>query len=156
MEKVMIALDYNLTAQKVADAGFLLAKSIKAEVILLHVITDPTLYPTTGYFPLAYFDSKKEMDSTDLDNSDGMKKEALKFLNKSRELLGDESLQILVKEGDSAETILETAKELHVDIIVMGSHSSRWLENILIGSLTEKVLRHTSIPLYIIPIRKNT
>lgn len=151
----MIALDYNPTEQKVAEKGFMLAKSMKAEVILLHVITDPSHYPKTGYYPLLNIHSKRMMDSTSFDNSDVMREEALKFLNKTKEYHGDESIQILVKEGDSAETILETSKELNVDIIVMGSHSSRWLEDILIGSVTEKVLRHTSIPLYIIPIRKN-
>ncbi|MFZ4058230.1 MAG: universal stress protein [Ferruginibacter sp.] len=39
--------------------------------------------------------------------------------------------------------------------MVMGSHSSRWLENILLGSITEKVLRHTFTPLFIIPTKKH-
>lgn len=36
MNKVLIALDYNLTAQKVAEAGFSMAKSMNAEITLLH------------------------------------------------------------------------------------------------------------------------
>ena len=39
MKKVLIALDYNPTAQKVAEHGFELATAMKAEIILLHVIT---------------------------------------------------------------------------------------------------------------------
>jgi nucleotide-binding universal stress UspA family protein len=35
--------------------------------------------------------------------------------------------------------------------IVMGSHSRKWLEEIVLGSVTEKVLHHTSIPMFIIP-----
>jgi nucleotide-binding universal stress UspA family protein len=61
----------------------------------------------------------------------------------------------LVKEGDFGETIVKTATDLHADIIVMGSHSRRWLDEILMGSVTEKVLHHTSIPLFIIPIKKH-
>jgi len=45
---------------------------------------------------------------------------------------------------------------LHADIIVMGSHSRRWLENIVMGSVTEEVLHHTSIPLFIIPTKKHS
>jgi hypothetical protein len=36
MKKVLIALDYDLTAQKVAETSYAMAKAMKAEVILLH------------------------------------------------------------------------------------------------------------------------
>lgn len=54
-----------------------------------------------------------------------------------------------------AKSILKTAKDLHTDIIVMGSHSRRWLEEILMGSVTEKVLQLTAIPLFIVPTKKH-
>ena len=63
-------------------------------------------------------------------------------------------LKTLVKEGSIAETILQVAEELNADIIVMGSHSKRWLENMLMGSITEYVLHHSSVPLLIIPTKK--
>jgi nucleotide-binding universal stress UspA family protein len=44
---------------------------------------------------------------------------------------------------------------MKADVIVIGSHSRKWLENIVMGSVTEKVLHHTSIPLLIVPTRKN-
>jgi nucleotide-binding universal stress UspA family protein len=44
---------------------------------------------------------------------------------------------------------------MNASIIVMGSHSHKWIENVLLGSVTEKVLRHTTIPLFIIPTKKS-
>jgi len=44
IKKVLIALDYNPTAQKVAEEGFSMAKAMKAEVILLHIILEPFYY----------------------------------------------------------------------------------------------------------------
>ena len=85
---------------------------------------------------------------------DGLKNATLQYLDKTREHLGDNTIQTLVKEGDLAETILKTAEELHSDIIVIGSHSQKWLENILLGSVSEKVLQASSIPLFIVPTRK--
>jgi nucleotide-binding universal stress UspA family protein len=35
----------------------------------------------------------------------------------------------------------------------MGSHSRRWLEKILMGSVTETVLHKTTIPLFIVPTK---
>ena len=44
MKKILIALDYNPTAQKIAETGFSLAKAMNAQVVLLHVIADPVYY----------------------------------------------------------------------------------------------------------------
>jgi len=155
MKKVLIALDYNPTAQKVAEVGFSMAKSMNAEVILLHVITDPVFYSTAGYSPIMGFNGYMDMGPVQLDSVDGLKNASLQYLDKSREHLGDKSIQTIVKEGDFAEAILEAAKELKADVIVIGSHSQKWLENIVMGSVTEKVLHHTSIPLLIVPTKKN-
>jgi len=91
-----------------------------------------------------------------LESVDGLKKASLQYLEKSKQHLGDNNIQTMVKEGDFADTILETAKEVNADIIVIGSHSRKWLENIVMGSVTEKVLRQTSIPLFIIPTKKSS
>jgi nucleotide-binding universal stress UspA family protein len=154
MKKVLIALDYNPTAQKVAEVGFSMAKSMDAEVILLHVITDPVFYSTAGYSPIMGFNGYIDMGPIQLDSVDGLKNASLQYLNKSKQHLGDNTIRTMVKEGDFADTILQTAKEEHSDIIVIGSHSRKWLENIVMGSVTEKVLHHTSIPLFIVPTKK--
>lgn len=154
MQKVLIALDYDPTAQKVAEVGFLLAKTMGAEVILLHVVSDPVYYSSTEYSPIMGFSGYMDTAPLQLDSVDGLRKASQQFLDKSKRHLGDEAIQTLVKEGDFAESILKAAKELHADIIVMGSHSRKWLENIVMGSVTEEVLHHTSIPLFIIPTKK--
>ncbi len=156
MKKVLIALDYNPTAQKVAETGFSLAKSLNAEVTLLHVISDPVIYSIPGYSPIMGFDGYLKMGSTVLDSIENLKNGSLQYLDKIRQHLGEKAIKTLVKDGDFADTILETAQELNADFIIVGSHSQKWLENILIGSVAEKVLRQTKIPLLIIPIRKDT
>jgi nucleotide-binding universal stress UspA family protein len=155
VKKVLIALDYNPTAQKVAESGFSLAKNMGAEIILLHVITDPVYYSSTEYSPIMGFTGHLDTDLLQSDSVAALKKASQQFLDKSKHHLGDETIQTLVEEGDYAESILKTAKDLHVDVIVMGTHSRKWLENIVMGSVTEKVLNHTSIPLFIIPTKKH-
>lgn len=155
MKKVLIALDYNPTAQKVAEVGFSMAKSMNAEAILLHVIMDPLFYSTPGYSPIMGFNGYMDMGPVQLESVEGLKNASLQYLDKSREHLGDKSIQTIVKEGDFADAILETAKEFNANIIVIGSHSRKWLENILMGSVTEKVMHHTTIPLLIVPTKKS-
>jgi nucleotide-binding universal stress UspA family protein len=155
MKKVLIALDYDHTAQKVAEKGFSLAKTMDAEVVLLHVFTDEAYYSTLEYSPIIGFSGFSGEDFSRLISTEGMTKASNYFLEKIKDHLGDNSVLVMVEEGDFAEVILKTARHIHADIIVMGSHSRRWLEKILMGSVTEKVLHRTSIPLFIIPTKGN-
>jgi len=155
MKTILIALDYDSTAQKVAAQGFSLAKSMDAHVILLHVISDPVYYSSTEYSPIMGLDTMMDLDPVQLENVDGLKKVAHNFLEKFKTHFGDKATQTVVKEGDYADCILKTANDKHADIIVMGSHSHRWLEEIVMGSITENVLHHTTLPLFIIPTKKS-
>jgi nucleotide-binding universal stress UspA family protein len=144
IKKVLIALDYDETSQKVAEQGFSMAQAMNAETILLHVISEQPVY-YSGY---------GNMRELRVDIMDDLQKSTQKFLDKVKKHLGDESVKTILKEGRIAETILNTAKELNVDIIVIGSHSRKWLENIIMGSQAVDVLKETTIPLYIIPTKK--
>jgi len=152
--KVLIALDYNPTAQKIAESGYALAKSMGGEAILMHVLTDLVYYSSSEFSPIMGYTGYMDSGPLQLDSMDELKNAAQHFLDKTKLHLDDQTIQTQVKEGDFAESILKTAKELHADIIVMGSHSRRWLENIVMGSVTEEVLHHTTIPLFIIPTKK--
>ncbi len=154
MKKILIALDYDPTAQKVAEEGFSLATAMKAEVILLHVIPDPVYYSSTAYSPIMGFGGYMDIDMLQPGIDDRLKTASQDFLDKSKDHLGNTNIQTLVKEGNVEDAILSAAKELLADIIVMGSHSRKWLEAIVMGSITEKVLHHTSIPLFIIPTKQ--
>ena len=150
VKKILIALDYNPTAKKVAEDGYAMAKAMGAEVILLHVVIDlamySSIYPTMGIWQI------NENGVVDL--YENANKNAHKFLDKAKHYLGDASIQTFLKEGDTAQMILNISSEMKVDCIVMGSHSQEWLENIVMGSVTEEVLRKTKIPLFIIPTKK--
>ena len=155
MKKVLIALDYDPTAQKVAEAGFSIATTMKAEVTLLHVISDPLFYSSVEYSPIMGFNGYMDTAQLQLNSVDSLKKASLHFLEKSKNHLGDKSIHTLVEEGEVADSVLRIAEKMKADIIVMGSHSRKWLENIIIGSATEKVLHSTKVPLLIIPTKKN-
>jgi len=144
MKKVLIAIDYDQTAKKVAEKGFSLAKAMNAEITLLHVISKPVLY----------YSSYMATVPLQINNVSELNAIAQNFLDKTKHDLRGETIQTMVKEGDTAESILESAKKMNADIIVMGTHSRKWLENILMGSVAENVLKHSTLPLFIIPTKK--
>ncbi len=53
------------------------------------------------------------------------------------------------------EAILDTAEELGCDLIFMASHGQRGLKGLLLGSQTQKVLAHTSIPVLVSTVESN-
>ena len=154
MKKVLIALDYDPTAQKIAEQGYSLAKTMEAEVLLMHVVTDPVYYTSTEYSPIMGFGGYMDVAQFQPGTIEGLKSASKHYLDKTKLHLGDEAIQTSVKEGDVADSILKAAKEYHADIIVLGSHSRRWLENIVIGSVAGEVLNNSEIPLFIIPTKK--
>ena len=50
----------------------------------------------------------------------------------------------------SAETIIHTAEELKVDLIVMGSHGRKGFQKWLLGSFAQDVLNQTTLPVFIV------
>ncbi len=101
MKKVLIALDYDPTAQKVAEVGFSLAKAMNCKVILLHVIADATYYSMIEYSWVSGYMGFTDTDAKHLFDG-GLKKAMKLYLDKSKHHLGDNSIQTLVKEGDFA------------------------------------------------------
>lgn len=157
MENILIALDYNPTAQKIAEIGFSLAKNNQTTITLLHVITDVTYYSSTVYDPIMGFGGYVNLDLLQPDMINELKKTSLQFLEKTKHHLGNHNnIKTQVTEGNAAKAILAVAKEINANVIVMGSHSRRWLENILMGSITADVLHHTTVPLFIIPTKKHS
>jgi nucleotide-binding universal stress UspA family protein len=155
MTKILIALDYDPTAQKVAEVGYSYAKLLNAEITLLHVINDPVFYYSKEYSPIMGFSGYLEAGRYQLETVEGIIAASQFFLDATKRHLGDETIKTQVKEGDFADEILKVAQKQKIDIIVLGSHSKKWLENIIMGSVTEKVLRQTIIPLLIIPTKKH-
>jgi nucleotide-binding universal stress UspA family protein len=152
--RVLIALDYDPTATEVAEKGFLLAKSMDAELILLHVVSDLVLYSNADYSPIMGFTGFNDLSQIQMERTDELKNVSRNYLENTRQHLGDENIKIVVEEGDFADTIITVAGKMGVDMIVMGSHSRKWLEEILVGSVTETVLRRTEVPLFIVPTKQ--
>jgi nucleotide-binding universal stress UspA family protein len=94
------------------------------------------------------------MGPLQLDTVVELKDASQQFLDRTKLLLDDVTIQTVVKEGDFADSIIETVIEFDIDILVMGSLSKKWLENIVMGSVTEQVMKKTPIPIFIVPTRK--
>ena len=73
--------------------------------------------------------------------------EEAKNNSKGQDFVTDE---ILIKTGVPAETIVQTAKQRNCDLIVVGTHGQGIIKDFLIGSTAKWVLRHSTIPVFVI------
>ena len=63
----------------------------------------------------------------------------------------DYKIKAFAEEGSPYELILKIADEWAADLIIMGTHGRTGLAHLLMGSVAEKVIRHSIKPLFIIP-----
>jgi nucleotide-binding universal stress UspA family protein len=154
IKRVLIALDYDNNARKIAEMGYSIAKAMEAEVVLLHVLVDATYYSAVEYSPMLGMGSFNYTDFSKLMEEEGLKHGAKYFLENIKTHLGDDNISTKVGEGDFADIILNRADNYNSDLIVLGSYKKGWFEKMLAGDVTEKVLRQTEVPLLIVPIHE--
>jgi nucleotide-binding universal stress UspA family protein len=83
MKRVLIALDFDPTAQKVAEAGYSLAKAMGARVTLLHVIAEDIYYSSLEYSPITGFSGFSNADFSLMASSEGLSHASEYFLDSS-------------------------------------------------------------------------
>ena len=149
MKKVLVAIDYDPSAQKVAEEGHALAKGLAADLILLHVVAEQAYYSSLEFSPIMGFTGFTDQHIPEAVEAE-LKKEAQRYLDECKQHLGG-PVKTIVAEGLYADTILKIAAEEQADIIVIGRHSRRGLGKLLIGSVAEKVLHRSPVSLFIIP-----
>lgn len=126
--KILVPTDFSECASTAVHAAAAMHRATGLEVLLLHV-TEPA-------------HQGLRVQTNDLHTQ--MKAEAQKGLaTLVTETFGrSESVRTLVKEGRPAEVICETASEQQVDAILMPTHGHAGLKHAILGSVTEKVVRH--------------
>jgi nucleotide-binding universal stress UspA family protein len=67
----------------------------------------------------------------------------------------DRVSSILVHEGDEVDEILKTAEKLKSDIITLGAHGKGILSHTFLGTVPDKLLRRSRIPVLVVPIPKD-
>ncbi len=153
MRKILVALDYDNSAREVAETGHQLAKSLRAETALLHVVPEARYFSSLKYSPIMGYDNLSGFDEVETDRGSEAIRIAENFLDQFKDLLEDGEINTLVRTGEFSESILAAAAELDADMIVMGTHHRSGIERIFAGSVAEKVLHQSGIPVLVIPAK---
>jgi nucleotide-binding universal stress UspA family protein len=157
MKKVLITLDYDPSPHKVAETGFSIAKTLGVGITLQHVETDELYFKLLDIVTVMGNYSQRNISNGIQKMGVELKDLSVQFLNATNINVGDANVHTLIKNGDSNESVLELAKEINADVIViiMALHGRKWLKNRNVESTAENVSLNSSVPVLVIPIFRN-
>ena len=137
IDKILWSTDFSDEAQEALLFADAFAKTFDAKIIALHVVPDisPALY-----------DAAQVVKGELAKRVAYVKEEAQKKFD-SLKKVKDLEFKALVKEGNAAKKIIETAEEENVDLIVLGRRGLSAIEKLFIGSVANQVLRNSPVPL---------
>jgi nucleotide-binding universal stress UspA family protein len=145
-KNILIATDGSKLAHKAVDHGLELAKSIGAKVTA--VIVEP---------PFNVFDvrtSHRQQISQEFEHhAQAVKQHATKVLGEvasAAQKIGLNCDTVQIEHEQPYEAIIKTAENKGCDAIVMASHGRSGISAVLLGSVTNKVLTHTVIPVLVV------
>jgi nucleotide-binding universal stress UspA family protein len=139
---ILIATDGSELAGKAVKAGLQLAKDLNAKVSAV-TVTEPWTAYVTGEAAIAL-----PIDELEKSIAESAAR-VLATVDMAAKEIGVDCKGLHVKEQYPAEGILECAKSLGCDLIVMASHGRRGLGRLLLGSAAVNVLTHTTTPVLI-------
>jgi len=148
MKRIIAAIDFSDTSQPVVEAAVKLARALNEGLHIVHVVEAEPTYAAYGFSP-DEFPAMHEIQQESL----------LRSERKLEEIAAQSSLksiQTKVLQGHPLHRILEYAKEVDSDMLVLGSHGHGFLGSLLLGSVAEGCIRKAEIPALIIPAGKSS
>jgi nucleotide-binding universal stress UspA family protein len=144
LNSVVVAFDFGETSTQALRYGHDLARTFGGRLYVLHVadVISPT---AKQFYPEETGDPK--INATKL---------ALKYLREVLVAEGAEEAQADVRlSPNAAETIVDYAKDLHADVIVVGTHGRSGVSRLLMGSVAEHVVRSAPCPVLVVRPREH-
>lgn len=148
MNRILVPTDFSACAATAVESALNIARPFNAEVVLINVVESLDIYmqqasmtagaaglPAIDYGYLAPF-----LQDLIHANTEKMKVEVEKQQSKLKNIRG------IVVEGIAHQTVCDYALEHNFDLIVMGTHGAKGIQEIFIGSNTQRVVRNAKIP----------
>jgi nucleotide-binding universal stress UspA family protein len=151
--KILVPLDGSEHSDRALETALQIAKKFDSKIALLHVysvtvtpvvIPEPTTLNPTGV-PIATSAEVSKM-------VDAARDAGKKILEDGVQKVRTENVQAetYLREGNSAQEIVKAAKEGQFDLIVIGATGIHRIRDLLMGSVTEGVVKHATCPVLVV------
>jgi nucleotide-binding universal stress UspA family protein len=140
--RIIVAIDSSEFAMAAAKRGLEMAGQLNAQAALLFVV-----------------DKSKAMGNAEAGITPGealiiLKKEAEQTLDQLAQMYGGPTVLKFMPEGNPQDDIIRMAETWGADLLVIGTHARTGLVRLLLGSVAEHVVRHSTIPVMVVPSKR--
>ena len=144
-QKILVATDGSTLSKKAVRSAIELAAAIDAELVALYVVPR---------YPISYFEGGITVSTQDIARTEqqwaDQGQAVVDAVQESAQGKGVKAKAIVSKGDLVAEAIMAMAKKQKCDLIVMASHGRKGFKRILLGSETQHVLTHSSVPVLVL------
>jgi nucleotide-binding universal stress UspA family protein len=148
-DKILLPTDGSKNSERAIAHALTIAEFEDAEIVILNVVDSVYL---TG-LPEEDLITKSEMILEEESKKVTSRVESI--IKEIEEEKGSEGKDIKMTtktiEGNAADVILKVSENEDIDLIVIASSGKHMLDRFLLGSVTEKTVRHTKVPILVIP-----
>ncbi|MGI9296075.1 MAG: universal stress protein [Pseudomonadales bacterium] len=144
---ILIAVDLSPSSEKVIAQGQSLAQAYLAKIWLLHVAPSDPDFVGYDVGPQTVRDAvakKFHVEHTQIQAFSARLRDA-----------GLDATALLVQ-GATSDTILKEAEQLQAEVIVLGSHGRGMAKQLLLGSTSSSVIKHSKVPVLVVPTHERT
>lgn len=137
IKNILVPIDFSDYSKNALRYAVQFAQQFKAKMFLVYVV-EPMIYPadfSMGQVAIPSMDSDLHSRA-----EEELKNLAASFINKVVES------ETIIKTGKPFVEIIEIAKEIDADLIIMATHGHTGVEHLLFGSTAEKVVRKAPCP----------
>lgn len=138
LKKILVPLDFSPPSQQALRYGIRLATEFRAELIVIHIIRGiASRFPDAPDLPAV---SPEEQQDAEEQLSNIVSSAAIEGVNS----------RYAFRTGLASHQIVEAAKELNVDLIVIATHGYTGWKHFCIGSTAESVVRTAPCPVFVV------
>ena len=144
LSRILCPVDLSETSSHALDQAFAIARSYKARLTVLEVSwagLPPIAYPGSAMAPAPPLLEPCQLEA--------LRTELCRFA--ARAASPDLQVEFVIREGAVVPMILEEARAIAADLIVIGTHGRSGFDRFLLGSVTEKVLRKAKCAVMTVP-----
>jgi nucleotide-binding universal stress UspA family protein/predicted phosphoribosyltransferase len=131
---ILVPVDFSATSDRACDHAAELARAFGARIVLLQVV-EPPAYP----LPKDMMDALREAASSELERR----------ANELRAVLREVDTRLA--EGKPWQEIERAAVDIGADLVILGTHGRRGLARAVLGSVAERVVRTSPVPVLTVP-----
>lgn len=144
-KRILVATDGSSLSKKAVGFAVSLAELSDAELVGLTVV---------ARYPTSYFEGGVALSPTEVSRIEAQwmdnGQSTVEAVNTQATKKGVKAKLVVSKSDLIAETIIAAAKKHKCDLIVMASHGRKGIKRLLLGSETQHVLTHSTIPVLVL------